>query len=114
MKYQNLFSGKNKKNITNLLSAELAKRVVKVKLSFRTSVATSQGVLIFTFYKIRELYMSSFVLSHFRLNKLPLYTGVHFQFKVSQTMRFTYSKTEMIKLFANNGYPDQTLLESPD
>ena len=32
MKYQNLFSGKNKKNITNLSSAELAKTVVKVKL----------------------------------------------------------------------------------
>ena len=30
MAYQNLFSGKNKKNITNLLSAELAKPVVKV------------------------------------------------------------------------------------
>ena len=34
MKYQILFSGKNKKNITNLLSAELAKRVVKVKGKF--------------------------------------------------------------------------------
>ena len=32
MKYQNLFSGKNKKNITNLSSAELAKRVVKVNM----------------------------------------------------------------------------------
>ena len=31
MKYQNLFSRKNKKNITNLSSAELARRVVKVK-----------------------------------------------------------------------------------
>ena len=30
MKCQNLFSGKSKKNITNLSSAELAKRVVKV------------------------------------------------------------------------------------
>ena len=30
MKFQILFSGKNKKNI-NLLSAELAQRVVKVK-----------------------------------------------------------------------------------
>ena len=30
MKSQILFSGKNKKNITNLLSAELAQRVVKV------------------------------------------------------------------------------------
>ena len=30
MKYQILFSGKNKKNITKLLSAELAKRVVNV------------------------------------------------------------------------------------
>ena len=31
MKCQILFSGKNKKNIINLSSAELAKRVVKVK-----------------------------------------------------------------------------------
>ena len=31
MKCQNLFSGKNKKNITKMLSAELAKKVVKVK-----------------------------------------------------------------------------------
>ena len=31
MKYQKLFSEKNKKNITSLLSAELAKRMVKVK-----------------------------------------------------------------------------------
>ena len=31
MKCQILFSGKNKKNITKLSSAELAKRVVKVK-----------------------------------------------------------------------------------
>ena len=32
MKCRILFSGKNKKNITNLSSAELAQRVVKVKL----------------------------------------------------------------------------------
>ena len=32
MKCQILFSGKNKKNITNLPSAELAHRVVKVKI----------------------------------------------------------------------------------
>ena len=32
MKCQIMFSGKNKKNITNLLSAELAKRVVKIKM----------------------------------------------------------------------------------
>ena len=31
MKYQNLFSEKNKNNITELSSAELAKSVVKVK-----------------------------------------------------------------------------------
>ena len=31
MKRQILFSGKNKKNITNLLSAELAQREAKVK-----------------------------------------------------------------------------------
>ena len=30
MKYLTLFSGKNKKSIVNLLSAELAQRVVKV------------------------------------------------------------------------------------
>ena len=33
MKCQILFSGENKKNIINLLSAELAKRVVKINLS---------------------------------------------------------------------------------
>ena len=31
MKYHILFSGKNKKNVTNLSTAELAQRVVKVK-----------------------------------------------------------------------------------
>ena len=33
MECQNLFSGKNKKNIINLSSFELAQRVVKVKIS---------------------------------------------------------------------------------
>ena len=33
MKCQNLFSGKNKKSIINVLSAGLAQRVVKVKAS---------------------------------------------------------------------------------
>ena len=32
MKYQNLFSGKSMKNLINVSSAELAKRVVKVKV----------------------------------------------------------------------------------
>ena len=32
MKYQSLFSGKNKKNMMNFSSAELAQRTVKVKL----------------------------------------------------------------------------------
>ena len=32
MKRQILFPGKNKKNITNLSSAELAKRVVNIKI----------------------------------------------------------------------------------
>ena len=35
MKCQILFSGKNKKNIINLPSAELDQRVVKVKASFK-------------------------------------------------------------------------------
>ena len=33
MKCQNLFSGKDKRNITNMSSAELAKRMVKVKIT---------------------------------------------------------------------------------
>ena len=33
MKYQILFSGKNKKNITTLSSAKLDQRVVKVKVN---------------------------------------------------------------------------------
>ena len=38
MTCQILFSGKNKKNITNLSSAELAKRVVKVKFRVKFSL----------------------------------------------------------------------------
>ena len=38
MRCQSLFLGKNKKNITNLLSAELAKRVVKVKIAHNHSI----------------------------------------------------------------------------
>ena len=34
MKYQNLFSGKSRKSIINLMSAEIAHRVVKVKAKF--------------------------------------------------------------------------------
>ena len=32
MKYQSLFSGKNKKDVINLSSAEFAQRVVKIKI----------------------------------------------------------------------------------
>ena len=42
MKCHILFSGKNKENIVNLLSAELAKRMVKVK----TNVVKGKGVPI--------------------------------------------------------------------
>ena len=35
MKYQNLFSRKHKKNIINLLSAELAQRAIKVRVKIR-------------------------------------------------------------------------------
>ena len=41
MKCQILFSGKNKKNIINLLSAENAQRVVKVKEQFTVRRALS-------------------------------------------------------------------------
>ena len=37
MKCQILFSGKNQKNIINLVSAELAQRVVKVNMSLESS-----------------------------------------------------------------------------
>ena len=47
MKYQNLFSGKNKKNITDLSSAELAKRVVKVKVLIITS---AHDALVFFYF----------------------------------------------------------------
>ena len=52
MQYQNLFSGKSKKNITNLSSAESAKRVVKVKLlPFAKLLASNwQGNKICMFY----------------------------------------------------------------
>ena len=45
MKCSILFSGKNNKNITNLSSAELAKRIVMVK------TAVANDILIFFFVK---------------------------------------------------------------
>ena len=45
MKCQILFSGKNKKNIINLSSAELAKRVVKVNKSSGTSTFIEMATL---------------------------------------------------------------------
>ena len=52
MKCQILFSGKNKKNIINLPSAENAQRVVKVKTSFWQSQ-------IFSFYGIQSNFNGS-------------------------------------------------------
>ena len=48
MKPQNLFSGANKKNITNLSSAELAQRVVKAEALI---TPTKDGILIFFIYQ---------------------------------------------------------------
>ena len=45
MKCQNLFSGKNKKNITYLLSAGLAKRVVGLKAIFKNLSQRVSSVL---------------------------------------------------------------------
>ena len=42
MKCQILFSGKNKKNIINLSSAENAQRVVKVKVISRSKVGDNE------------------------------------------------------------------------
>ena len=44
MKYQNLLYGKNKKNITNSSSAELATRVVKVNLSNEVFCVKPSGI----------------------------------------------------------------------
>ena len=53
MKCQILFSGKNKKNIINLSSAENAQRVVKVKLNLKALVlhicGLSSSYIGFTF-----------------------------------------------------------------
>ena len=45
MKCQILFTGKNKKNIINLLSAELAQRVVMVNI-FTLSILTTKVLTI--------------------------------------------------------------------
>ena len=51
MKFQNLFSGKNKKIIIYLSSAELAQRMVKVKfLTFKTLGDTVADDMLFFFY----------------------------------------------------------------
>ena len=56
MKCQILFSGKNKKNIINLLSAENAQRVVKVKGQFYVFSSSRHlwwnGIIFCTFFFI--------------------------------------------------------------
>ena len=52
MKYQNLFFGKNKKNVISLLSVECAQRVVKVKLSYirnHHKETSYKGVSVYVF-----------------------------------------------------------------
>ena len=66
MKCQILFSGKNKKNIINLSSAENAQRVVKVKKLFMTLKSSNQN--IFTVILFRE----------FAIRKTKTCLGGHF------------------------------------
>ena len=49
MKCQKLFSGENKKNITNVLSTELAWRVVKVK---GASKIAADDILLSLFFTV--------------------------------------------------------------
>ena len=64
MKYQILFTGKNKKNVINLSSAELAQRVVKVK---GQSKSVADNILIFI---IQFFFFSFFFLEKIRLGIL--------------------------------------------
>ena len=54
MKYQVLFSGKTQKSITNLSTAELAKRVVKVKALFKF-VAGILKLIFVLFFRERKM-----------------------------------------------------------
>ena len=58
MKCQILFAGKNKKNIINLLSAELAQRVIKVNM-----LITNEAENIFKFYFILIIFQRKIRLS---------------------------------------------------
>ena len=59
MKCQILFSGESKKNI-NLLSAELAQRVVRVKILF-TAAADNSTILVFFFFNFSEKIRQHFI-----------------------------------------------------
>ena len=54
MKCQNLVSGKNNENIASLSSAELAQRVVKVKVRIRT-VRTKELHIRAQLFKAKEV-----------------------------------------------------------
>ena len=57
MKCQILFSGKNKKNIINLPSAENAQRVVKVKSSHNWAIPyEKQTIIILYIFCIHDLH----------------------------------------------------------
>ena len=57
MKCQILFSGKNKKNIINLYSADLARRVVKVNWTSRLLQAANYSSTGVGFWFIVHLYV---------------------------------------------------------
>ena len=57
MKYQNLFSWKNKKNIINLSSAEIIMRVVKVKSSKDKINFVIQKIWIFFLFIHKNIIM---------------------------------------------------------
>ena len=55
MKCQSLLSGKNKKNVTNLLSAEYVQTVVKVRLKSKSEMMTSWviHIILFSYFSLK-------------------------------------------------------------
>ena len=70
MKYQSLFSGKNKKNIASLSSAKLAKRMVKVNVLITTA---ADGIFIcflfFIFFFLNKTCHFMYIIKPYFLRK---------------------------------------------
>ena len=71
-----MFAGKNKKNIINLLSAENAQRVVKVKCSISSKIFLLQTFRVFSQKLLKHIFITFLSSQEMQLDNLFSFVSV--------------------------------------